>query len=160
MNHDENPNDSALAWDLGVALSQLTVPERPPLAAITGRGRAHRRGRLAGFASLGVAAAATALALSLTGAPAAAPARSTGAIHATTPARSTGTREGTIRAAGFILTGDVNGTDTLTLTMSQMLDPATLQQALTEYSIPALVKSGTYCTSDPPPPQPVSGRGE
>jgi len=50
----------------------------------------------------------------------------------------------------------VNGTDTLTLTMSQVLDPATLQQALTEHGIPALVKSGTYCTSSPAPADPVS----
>ena len=50
----------------------------------------------------------------------------------------------------------MNGTDTLTLTMSQMLDPAALQQALTANGIPALVKSGTYCTSTPAPPDPVS----
>ena len=33
--------------------------------------------------------------------------------------------------------------------MNQMLDPATLQQALTQHGIPALVKTGTYCTSTP-----------
>ncbi|MGA2305129.1 MAG: hypothetical protein ABSH29_13125 [Acidimicrobiales bacterium] len=40
--------------------------------------------------------------------------------------------------------------------MSQMLDPATLQQALTRDGIPALVESGTSCTSTPAPPDPVS----
>jgi hypothetical protein len=158
MNHDENPNDSALTRELRNALSELATPERPPLAAITSRGRSHQRRRLAGFAGLGVtgAAAGTALALGLTGALGAAPARSTGAIHAAAPARSTGTSAGTIRTPAFILTSNANGTDTLTLTMSQMFNPVTLQQALTQHGIPALVQTGTSCTSSPAPPDPVS----
>ena len=154
MSDDENPNDSALARELRDALSELATPERPPLAAITGRGRAHQRRRLAGFASLGVtgAAAATALALGLTGALSAAPARSTSAAHA----RNTGTSASTTPTAAFILTSNANGTDTLTLTMSQMLNPSMLQQALTQHGIPALVKTGTYCSSSPAAPDPVS----
>jgi hypothetical protein len=42
-----------------------------------------------------------------------------------------------------------DSTDTLTLTHSQMLDPAALQQALAQHGIPALVKIGTYCWSNP-----------
>jgi hypothetical protein len=158
MNHDENPNNSALTSELRGALSELTTPERPPLAAITSRGRAHQQRRLAGFAGLGVTVAAvgTALALGLTGVFGAAPARSTGTIHPAAPARSTGTSAGTIRTPAFILTSNVNGTDTLTLTMSQMLNPVTLQQALTQHGIPALVQTGTSCTSSPAPPDPVS----
>ena len=158
MIHDENPNDSALTRELRGALSELTTPERPPLAAITSRGRAHQQRRLAGFAGLGVtvAAACTALALGLTGVLGAAPARSTGAIHPAAPARSTGTSAGTIRTPAFILTSNANGTDTLTLTMSQMFNPVTLQQALTQHGIPALVQTSTSCTSSPAPPDPVS----
>jgi hypothetical protein len=158
MNHDENPTDSVLTSDLRDALSELATPERPPLAAITGRGRAYRRRRRAGFAGLGVAVAVAvavagaALALGLAGAPGATPARSTSATYVAPPARSTGT----IRTAAFILTSNANGTDTLTLTMSQMLNSATLQQALTQDGIPALVKTGTFCTSSPAPPDPVS----
>jgi hypothetical protein len=154
MSHDENPNDGAMTSALRDAISELATPERPPLAAIIGRGRAHHRRRLAGFASLSVtvAAGATALALSLSGVLGAPPAGSAGTTHATTPGHSTGT----IRTAAFILASNANGTDTLTLTMSQMLDPATLQQALTQYGIPALVESGTTCTSTPAPPDPVS----
>ena len=142
MNHDENPNDDALTRELRDALSEVATAERPSLAAITSRGRAHQRRRLAGFSILGIsgAAAGTVLALGLTGALGATPARSTGAM----------------RAAAFVLTSNVNGTDTLTLTMSQMLDPATLQQALTQHGIPALVKTDTYCASNPAAPDPVS----
>jgi hypothetical protein len=156
MNHDENPNDSALSRDLRDALSDLAVPERPPLAAITSRGRAHQRRRLAGLAGLGVTGAAVgaALAIGLTGAPGGAPARSTGPTNVAAPAPST--TLGTIQTPGFILTSNVNGTDTLTLTMNQILDPATLQQALAQHGIPALVKTGTYCTSNPAPPDPAS----
>ena len=158
MTHDENPFDAVLTWDLRDTLIQLRVPQTPPLAAITGRGRARQRRRMTGFASLGATAVAgaTALALSLTGALGTASAGNPSAIHAKGSAGSTGTGRGTIRSAGFVLTSDVNGTDTLTLTMGQVLDPATLQQALTERGIPALVKMGTYCTSNPAPPDPVS----
>ena len=158
MNHVENPNDSTLARELRDALSELAMPERPPLAAITGRGRARQRQRrLAGFAGLGFTGvvAGAALALGLTGVLGAASAPSASAIHAVAPA-STGTSAGTIQTAAFILTSNANGTDTLTLTMSQMLDAATLQQALTQHGIPALVKTGTYCSSSPAAPDPVS----
>jgi hypothetical protein len=154
MNDNEHPDDSTLTRELRDALSDLAAPERPPLAAITTRGRAHQRRRLAGFAGLGGAAAAagTALALGLTGVLGAAPARSTGTIRTAAPARGTGT----IRTAAFALTRNANGTDTLTLTHSQMFDPAALQRALAQHGIPALVKAGTYCWSSPAAPDPAS----
>lgn len=155
MNHHEHPNDSALTRELRDSLSELATPERPPLAAITNRGRARQRRRLAGFAGLGVTSVAvgTALALGLTGAFGTASARGTGTIRlGAAPARGTGT----IRTAAFTLIRNANGTDTLTLTMTQMLDPAALQRALTQHGIPALVKTGTYCWSNPPAPDPGS----
>jgi hypothetical protein len=158
MNHDGNPNDTLLTMELRDALSELATPTRPSLTVITSRGRAHRRRRLAGLAGLGVtvAAAGTALAVGLTTALNGAPTRSTNAMRSTAPPHGTGSSTGTIRTPAFILTADVNGTDTLTLTMNQVLDPAALQQALTDHGIPALVKSGTYCTSTPAPPDPVA----
>jgi hypothetical protein len=135
MNYDEHPNDSALARELRDSLSALAAPERPPLAAITSRGRAHQRRRLAGFAGLGVTgvAAGTALALSLTGVLGAAPARITG----------------TIRTADFTLTSYANGTDALRLSTTVLLDPSALQHALAQDGIPALVKTDMFCSSTP-----------
>ncbi len=158
MNHVEYLNDSALSRELRDALSELAVPERPPLAAITRMGLAHRRWRLAGFAGLGVTGAAVGavLVLGLTGALGATPARNTHPSQVAAPARNTTTTLGVVQTPEFILTSNVNGTDTLTLTMNQILDPATLQQALTQDGIPALVKTGTYCTSNPAAPDPVS----
>ena len=37
-----------------------------------------------------------------------------------------------------------------------MFDPAALQQALAQHGIPALVKTGTYCSSNPAAPNPAS----
>jgi hypothetical protein len=159
MNHDTTSTDAALTVELRDALSELATPERPLLADITGRGRAHQRRRVTRVAGLGVAAAIAAagtLAITLTGAPSLAPARNTDRIPVATPAPSTITTLGTVQTAAFILTSNANGTDTLTLTMNQVLDPVTLQQALTRHGIPALVKTGTYCTSRPAPPDPVS----
>jgi hypothetical protein len=42
------------------------------------------------------------------------------------------------------------------LTNSQIFDPAAFQQALAQHGIRALVKTGTYCTSNPPAPDPAS----
>ena len=64
MNHNEYLDDSTLTGELRDCLSALAAPERPPLAAITGRGRVHRR-RRAGFAGLGGATAAVVIALAL-----------------------------------------------------------------------------------------------
>jgi len=144
MNEDEHPNDRTLTRELRDALSAVAVPERPQLAAITSRGRAHRRRRLAGFAALGVTAvtAAAVLALGLTGVLGAAPARSTD----------------TISTAAFVLTHNVNGTDTLTFGDRHTVKPAVLQQALAHDGIPALIKINTDCSSNPAPP-PLSGTG-
>jgi hypothetical protein len=155
MNHDENSNDNTLTLELRDALSDLATSERPSLATMTSRARAHQRQRLAAFSGLGITGVAAATALALTGAFGATSARSTGAIHAAAPARGTGTSAGTTRTAAFVLTSNVNGTDTLTLTMSQVLNPATLQQALTQHGIPALVETDTYCSSKPAAPDPV-----
>jgi hypothetical protein len=108
------------------------------------RARGHRR--LAACLTAATAAGSVVLGLGLSGAHGAAPNGGTGTIHGT----------GTIRTAAFTLTRNANGTDTLTLTHSQIFDPAAFQQALAQHDIPALVKTGTYCTSNPPAPDPAS----
>jgi len=135
MNQDEHPDDSALTAELVDSLAEVAVPERPPLAAITGRGRVHRRRRLAGLAGTG-AAALIVLALGLAGVFGAAPG---------------GT--GTIQTAAFTLTSYTNGT--VSLTLSQLFDPVALQRALARHGIRALVKIGSYCSSSPAAPSPI-----
>jgi hypothetical protein len=154
MNYAENLNDGALTRELRNALFGVATPQPPPLAAITSRGRARRRRRFAAFAGLGLTgvAAGTALAVGLTGAIGETPARSTAAMQPSAPAHSTGT----IPSGAFILTSNVDGTDTLTLTMNQMLNSATLQQALTQHGIAALVRTDSYCSSSPSAPDPAT----
>jgi hypothetical protein len=139
MSHDDDPDDSTLTRELRDSLAVVPVPERPPLVAITGRGRVHRRRRLAGFAGLGVsgAAAVIALALSLTG------------VFGTAPAPGAGT----VQTAAFTLTSYTNGT--VSLKLSQLFDPAALQRALAQAGIRALVKNDMYCSSSPAAPSPI-----
>jgi hypothetical protein len=120
-----------------------------PAEQIVSRSRAIRTSghrRLAACITAVAAAGSVVLGLGLFGALGAAPNRGTGTIRET----------GTIRTAAFILTRNADGTDTLTLTMSQMLDPAVLQQALAHDGIRALVKTGIYCSSSPAAPDPAS----
>ena len=114
-----------------------------PAEQIVSRSRAIRasgRRRLAAGITAAAAAGSVVLGLGLSGALGAAPDGGTG----------------TIRTAAFTLTRSANGTDTLTLSNSQMLDPAALQKALAQHGIPALVKTGTYCWSNPALPGPAS----
>jgi hypothetical protein len=136
MNDDEYPTDSILTQELRDSLSELAVPERPPLAVIISKGRVHRRRRrLAGLGA--TAAVVIALALGLTGVFGAAPIGGTG----------------TAQAADFTLTSYVNGT--VSLRMGQVFDPAALQRALTQHGIRALVKIGSYCSSSPAVADPI-----
>jgi hypothetical protein len=137
MSHHEYPIDSALTEELRDSLAELAVPGRPSLAAITGRGRVHRRRRRAGLVGLGGAAAGIALTLGLTGVFGAAPAPGTS----------------TVQSADFTLTSYVNGT--VSLKLSQLFDPVALQRALGQHGIPALVKINAYCPSRPAAPNPA-----
>ncbi len=132
-----------------------------PAEQIVSRSRAIRASghrRLAAGITAVAAAGSVALGLGLSGARGAAPNGATGTIHGTGTIHETGRIHGTgtIRMAAFTLTGNANGTDTLTLTHSQMFDPAALQQALAQHGIPALVKTDTYCSSNPAAPNPAS----
>ncbi len=149
MNHDESSDDSVLTRELRRSVSELATPMPPPLAAITAKGNARHRRTLANLAGMAVAVAAacTALALGLTGALGATPARTSNALGSAGPS---GGRT-IVRTAAFILTSNVKGTDALTLTMDRFFDAAALQQAFTDHGIPALVKSGSVCTSSPAP---------
>jgi hypothetical protein len=130
--------------------SVADVHSTTPITQIISRGQTMRRrrrlARSAGFGVTGIAAAG-ALFLALTGVLGANPSPSTGA------ARSTRTT-GAIQTVGFVLTASRNGT--LSLTMKQMLDPAALQQALAQHGVPALVKTNSYCTSNPVAPDPFA----
>ena len=136
MNVHDEMSDNEVLRAASDSLSAIPMASPPDVEAIMARGRARRRHRLSAVAGLSVTAAAgTALVLGLTGVLGPAPARSTG----------------TIRTAAFTLVSNSNGTATLTLSPGELLDPAALQSDLAQYGIPALVTTGSFCTSDPAP---------
>jgi hypothetical protein len=106
-------------------------------------GRGHWQ-TTAGVAT-GTAAAGVALGLGLTGVLGSAPARDTGAIGASAHHTST------IRTTAFTLVEHANGTATLTINAGVLFEPSTLQRDLRQDGIPALVTSGSFCSSDPAP---------
>jgi len=124
------------------AATQITVPEQARHRLLQRdyhpRSRSRRHRRLAELSIAGVAAG-TILALGLAGV-------FGSASH--TPAHD----PGTIRTAAFTLTKNANGTATLTLTADQVFNPGALQQALQQDGIPALVETGSYCSSSPATP--------
>jgi hypothetical protein len=109
-----------------------------PVTAILARSRSRQRRRLARLSTAGVVAAGV-LALGLTSV------FSSGS-HA--PSRAAGT----IRTAAFTLVSNADGTDTLTVTQGQLFNPRALQQALAKAGIPAVVQTGSLCSSSPAPP--------
>ena len=133
MNVHDELSDNEVLRTASKSLSAIPMASHPDVAAILARGRAHRRHRLSAVAGLPVAAAATALALGLTGALSPAPA------------------PGAIRTVSFTLVSNHNGTATLTINPHELLDAAALQNDLQRYGIPAKVTSGSFCSSDPEP---------
>jgi hypothetical protein len=67
------------------------------------------------------------------------------------PRPGPGPRHRHIQTAAFILVEHANGTATLTINPSELLDAAALQNDLRQDGIPALVTSGSFCSSDPAP---------
>jgi hypothetical protein len=145
--HDEMSDDQVLRAAADT-LSTSPVPPPPDATAIMARGRARRRRRLAGIGVAGTAATAGA-ALGLTSVLAGGPAPALATGTARTPTGTARTASETIRTTAFTLVKNADGTVTLTLTKSQMLNPVDLQQALAKDGIPALVKIGAFCSSHP-----------
>jgi hypothetical protein len=85
--------------------------------------------------AVAAAAGAAVLSLGLTGAFGSAPSRDTG----------------TIRTVAFTLVKHANGTVTLTINQDVLLEPSTLQSDLRQDGIPALVTTGSFCSSNPSP---------
>jgi len=135
MNVHEDMSDSEVLRAASEVLSRISVADPPDVGAITARGNARRNRRLASAAGLSVAAAAIALAVSLTGV--------FGSASAKTP--------GTIRTISFTLVSHHNGTATLTINPDELLDSTALQKALQHDGIPAHVTSGSFCSSKPAP---------
>ena len=133
MNVHDEMSDHEVLRAASDSLCAIPMAGPPDVEAIMARGRARRRRRLSAAAGLSVAAAGAALGLALTG--------------VLGPART----PGTIRTVSFVLTSNANGTDTLTLNPRELLDPAALQNDLQQDGIPAIVNSGSFCTSDPAP---------
>jgi hypothetical protein len=107
-----------------------------PLDTIVQRGRAaRRRHRLIGLAGTAAVAASAALVVGLT------------AVAGSVSAPSTGA----IRTEAFTLVSNANGTVTLTINLNELLDAAALQNDLQHDGIPAIVNSGSFCSSDPAP---------
>lgn len=67
----------------------------------------------------------------------------------------------TIRTVSFTLVSNQNGTATLTINPKELLDAAALQNDLQQDGIPAMVTSGSFCSSDPAGDfQPSPGRAQ
>lgn len=151
---DDVPEPSTDAWvraraALTAAKQETLVDDEASFQPARPSGRLRSRSGRWWAAALGVGgvAAAATLAFALIGV--AGPVPNHGS-STTEPTQS----PATIRTVGFVLTANSNGT--LTLTMSQVLDPAALQQALAQHGIPALVKTDASCTSSPAAPDPTS----
>jgi hypothetical protein len=133
--------ENALRGALARAAADIQDPEQARQRLLRhdyrpGRGRR----RLAAGITVGTAAAAMVLGLGLTG------------VLGSSAARGPGTiRTGTIQTVAFTLVEHANGTATLTINLYVLVDPATLQADLQRDGIPALVTTGSFCSSDPAP---------
>jgi hypothetical protein len=131
----DDMNDGAVLGAVRDALSEVPMPGPPRPEVIMTRGRARQRRWLAGLSVSGaVAVAAVILGVSgVFGSGGSVPAA--GAAH----------------LAAFSVVSSSDGTVTVSISAGQLLDPGALRQALAAHDVPALVTSGSFCTSDPTP---------
>lgn len=140
MNDNEGPNDSAVLSAVRESISGVPLPAVPRLEAITARGRARRRRRLAGLSVAGTGAcAALVVTLAATGSAGPAPQHAAGAAS-----RHRATQ---VHLAAFSVVTGPDGATTLTLYPGQVINPGAVRQALAEHGIPALVTAGSSATA-------------
>jgi hypothetical protein len=142
--------ENALRSVLARAAADIQAPEQERQRLLQRNYRpGRRRRRLAAGITATTAAAAVMAGLGLTGSFGSVPARGAGAIRtgAVAPARGMGT----IRTAAFTLVKHANGTATLTINSGVILEPGILQRDLQQEGIPAIVETGSFCSSDPSP---------
>jgi hypothetical protein len=132
--HDEMTDNEVLDA-ASRSLSAIPMASRPDVESIMARGRVRRWRRRSVVPGLSLAAVATALVLGLTSVLTAAPARDTG----------------TIQTTAFTLVKHANGTVALTINLFGVLETSTLQRDLRQDGIPAIVTTGSFCSSAPAP---------
>jgi hypothetical protein len=145
MNDYDELNDRAVLDAVRDSVSGVPMPAAPRLAAITARGRARRRRRVAGLSVAGAGACA-ALVVGLVG---------TGGSAGLAPQAAHTAQHNTIpvHLAAFSVVAGADGSTTLTLYPGQVANPDAVRQALAEHGIPALVTAGKFCrTVDQPAP--------
>jgi hypothetical protein len=125
----------------GMRQFTATMQVPPDLAARTcERHRRRTRCKLTGLAA-GATAVAASAAVAVTALAPASPQPGSPSAHGT----------GTIRTAAFTLVSNANGTATLTINPTVLLKPGILQRDLAHDGIPAMVRVGSFCSSDPAP---------
>jgi hypothetical protein len=134
--------------ELRDSLDGIAMPGRPPLEAIAATGRAHRRNRYSGVASLFVAGAAAGAALTVALA---------GGGPSNHDPLATLTPRGkdapaAIRTGSYTLVSDTSGKVKLSINPRRLFHPAALQSDLARFGIPAKVTDARLCRSRPEPP--------
>ena len=147
MFDDDQLTASSELRELRDSLNGVPLPNRPPLATIAARGRAHRRHRHSGVAALFVtgAAAGAAVTVALAGGGS----TNQGVLPKLTPGKSHPPRE--ITTSSYTLISDTSGKVKLTIEPGKLFRSVELQSDLARYGIPAKVTKGRLCTSDPEP---------
>jgi hypothetical protein len=155
MNDDDELNDGAVLSAVRDSISGLPMPTAPRLEAITARGRARRRRRLAGL-SIAAAGACAALVVGLAGGSVGPGGGSVG-LGGGSGSGSAGPapqhKAPPVHLAAFSVVTGPDGATTLTLYPGQVADPNAVRQALADHGIPAVVTAGKFCrTADQPAP--------
>jgi hypothetical protein len=110
-----------------------------PVGDILARGSTRRRQRR--LTGLGVTAMVVVAGMAV-GVPA-----FTGSAPPAPPAASTGAA-GSLQLAAFSVVRNPNGTATLTLPKSRILDPEAVRRALADAGVPAIIKIGSFCHAE------------
>jgi hypothetical protein len=123
-------------------VTTMELPSPPNAERIIARGQMRRHRRWSAAALTVVAAAIGAVAITVPG-------------HAHPNNATTlrlGTKQVHVELAGYAINSNTNGTVAITVTDEQSMNPAYMQQVLAQAGVPAVIRVGSFCSTNTQPP--------
>ncbi len=132
--HDEMTEKTLSALRGGVKTMELPPPPSVDRIIARGQARRHRRWSATALAAAVVAGAAITVPLL--------------AHSSNDTTLKLGSKQVQVELAGYSINSDTNGTVTITVTNEQSLNPAYMQQVLAQAGVPAVIRVGSFCTTN------------
>jgi hypothetical protein len=123
-------------------VTTIELPPPPSAERIIARGQARRHRRWSGAALSAATAAVAVVAITVVGQ----------AHPRSATTLKLGSRRVHVELTGYSINSDADGAITITVTNEQSMNPTYMQQVLAQAGVPAVIRVGSFCSTDTQPP--------